>query len=124
MEDHLQSLFVGIVLAALGGCGSFQIVIHRQEGLDGVALGILIDAILFLGGALAVVVILGSEAGELILHGFQLLGSQFHLLHLLPGKGDALFLLFFLLGLLFRLLILRSLFLLRLRRFRGHGSLL
>ena len=67
---------------------------------------------------------LGSEAGELILHGFQLLDSQLHLLHLLPGKGDALFLLFFLLGLLFRLLILRSLFLLRLRRFRGHGSLL
>ena len=97
VEDHLQSLFVGIVLAALGGCGPFQIVIHRQEGLDGVALGILIDAILFLGGALAVVVILGSEAGELILHGFQLLGSQLHLLYLLPGKGDALFLLFFLL---------------------------
>ena len=73
------------------------------------------------GAAAAVVVILGGEAGELILHGFQLLGSQFHLFHLLPGKGDALFLLFFLLGLLFRLLILRSLFLLR---FRSHGSLL
>ena len=50
--------------------------------------------------------------------------AAFDLFHLLPGKGDALFLLFFLLGLLFRLLILRSLFLLRLRRFRGHGSLL
>ena len=115
---------MGAVLASFGGRGPFQIVIHRQKSLDGVALGILVDIVLFLGCTLAVVVILGGEAGELILHGFQLLGSQFHLFHLLPGKGDALFLFLFLLGLLLRLLILGGLLLLRLRCLGSLGRLL
>ena len=92
---------MGGILAAGAVGRALEVIIHCQEGLDGVRLGVLIDVILFLCGALAVVVILRGEADILILHGIQLLDGKLHLLHLLVGEGDALFLLLF--GLLFSL---------------------
>ena len=67
-----------------------QVVVDLQELGEGVDLGILVDALLFLGGALAVVVVLSGQAQVLVTGGLQLFGQGLHFLHLLPGDGEGL----------------------------------
>ena len=105
VEDHLQPLLVGRVLIALSGHSPLQVVVHRQELLDGVRLGVLVEIVFLLRGALAVVVVLCRQPDELILHGLQLPGGQLRRLHLLPGQGVGLFLFLLAPGGLLRLLI-------------------
>ena len=57
MEDQVDALLKGLV-AALGLHGALKIVDDRQELFDGVRLGLRVDGILLLDGALTVVVVL------------------------------------------------------------------
>ena len=90
MEDHLHALLVDVVLVPGLAHGPLQIVIHLQELGDGVYLGVLVGALLLLGGALAVVVILRRQTQVLIVEGGELSGQGLQLLHLLLGEGEGL----------------------------------
>ena len=73
VHRHLHPLFEG----GVGGVllqGPLQVVIDGEERLDGIRLGAGPEALLLLGGALAVVVIFGGQAEELLLGDRQLLG--------------------------------------------------
>src|SRR5699024_7525690 len=66
LHGHLHALGVGLV----GGLllqSPLQVIVHRQEGGHGLGLGIGPGALLFLGGALAVVVVLGGQAQVFLL---------------------------------------------------------
>ena len=66
VEDHLEPLLVGIVvLRAELGEAALEIVVHRKHTLDGVDFRVGVDAFLFLGGALAVVIVFALLMGIL-----------------------------------------------------------
>ena len=110
VEDHLEPLLVGIVvLRAELGEAALEIVVHRKHTLDGVDLRVGVDAFLFLGGALAVVIVFGGEPQILVMLLGKLLGKALHLLHLLARDGEGLGLRFLLLILGGKLLFLLSL---------------
>ena len=109
--DQLHALTVGVSLVKLGKA-TLQVIQHPQKLLDGVRLGIGVGIFLFLGGALAVVVVFRRQTQILVAGIADHLGQ---LLHLLTGDGkglllDGLFrsLLRFRSGIGLRLLLLRG----------------
>ena len=80
---------MGIALLELA-YGPVQVIRHIQEGLHGVQLGIGIDALLLLGGALTIVVVLGGQAKIFIVAVAEELCQTLKLLHLLPADGEGL----------------------------------
>ena len=66
VHGHLHALLIGLV----GGLllqGPLQVVVHREEGHGRVGLRLAPDGLLLLGGAPAVVVVLGGQAEEFVL---------------------------------------------------------
>ena len=90
VEDHLHALFVDVLLVPGLAHRPLQVVVDLQELGDSVGLGVLIDALLLLGGALAVVVVLSGQAQVLVVERRHLPGQLLHFFHLLPGDGEGL----------------------------------
>ena len=67
-HDHLHAPAVGLVLGGLVQ-GPDQIVVHRQELLQGLGLDVGIEAVLLLLAAFTEIVILGAEAQVLVIQG-------------------------------------------------------
>ena len=90
LEHHLKTLAVGRFLVRVLGNAALQIIVHTEHAFDRVDLGVGVDRFFFLGGALAVVVILGGKAQIFVL----LVGKGFrktlHLLHLLFREREGL----------------------------------
>ena len=86
LGDHLQALLVAVALLALGNAPD-QVVVHLQKRFDGIHPGIGVDILLFLGGALAVVVVFRRQAQILVVPLRHQLSQLFHLFHLLFGNG-------------------------------------
>ena len=105
--DQLHALPMGVALGELGKA-TLQIIQHPQKLLDGIRLGVGVDVFLFLGGALAVVIVFRRQTQILVAGIADHFSQLLHLLHLLTGDGKGL-----LLGGLFRSLL----------RFRGGVGL-
>ena len=87
--DHFHTLAVGVALFKLGKA-PLQIIQHLQEGLHGVGLSIAVQALLFLGGAFAVVVVFRRQTQIFVAGVGHHLGQLLHFFHLIPGNGEGL----------------------------------
>src|SRR5699024_8810907 len=103
-EDHLHALLMGGIFVASLGHGPLQIIVNGQEFLDRVDLGVGVDLLLFLGRALAVVVVFRGQTQTLVLEAFQVLGHLLQLFGFLRRDGHGVRLFAFLALFLFLLL--------------------
>ena len=102
VEHHFKALAVGRLLVAILGKAALEVIVNAQQRLDRVDLRISVKAFLFLRSALAVVVVLGSHAQQLILglcsvlfRCIQLCLNGFHLPGLLVEPAAVLLLVLF-----------------------------